>query len=488
MKSEKKIATNEIYALVFGLFLGLCILKFGIPVILDQKIFPPATFSEFWSDSWPTHWANWVLLPLVTIGALWRVTSGSTWPSSWSEELPQRRRYVLWLLILPLLWFGWQIISATQTVDLNLTADTLWQFFGCVACYFIGAFLFRSPRALHFLLAGILAAFTICLIRAIHQRAEFPQDQKFLLQGQSTGWTNLPPETLLELKRDQTVITTNGIDIANPVILAKFAKGRVMGTLVYPNALAGVILLLFPVSFVLILHGSKKFRPVVRIAAIGLTVTLGALAFFWSGSKFGWLIAILISALYLFRLQWPMKLKILMLTAVIVLGLGAFAFRFHTYFANGATSTTARFDYWHAAVQTTVSHPMFGTGPGTFQRPYEKLKSPEAEMARLTHNDYLEQFSDSGLPGGIFYGIWIVAALLFIGQKVWKSEDQIILALFLGLFGWFIQGLGEFELFIPALAWTAFIFLGYALAWKRFGKNPASPTVRESIRQKSSQR
>jgi hypothetical protein len=29
-----------------------------------------------------------------------------------------------------------------------------------------------------------------------------------------------------------------------------------------------------------------------------------------------------------------------------------------------------------------------------------------------------------------------------------------------GLLGWFIQGFGEFSLYVPALAWTAFTLLG----------------------------
>ena len=69
MKSEKKITGTGFYALVFGLFLGLAILKFGNPVILDQKITPPVSPSEFWADAWPTHWGNWILLPLALMGA-----------------------------------------------------------------------------------------------------------------------------------------------------------------------------------------------------------------------------------------------------------------------------------------------------------------------------------------------------------------------------------------------------------------------------------
>ena len=57
------------------------------------------------------------------------------------------------------------------------------------------------------------------------------------------------------------IITTNGLDVANPAILTKFAKGRVNGTLVYPNALAGIILLLFPVSLVLAFNSTRKMKP-----------------------------------------------------------------------------------------------------------------------------------------------------------------------------------------------------------------------------------
>ena len=93
------------------------------------------------------------------------------------------------------------------------------------------------------------------------------------------------------MKRDQVIITTNGVDVPNPAILAKFAKGRVMGTLVYPNALAGLILLLLPVSLVLAFNSTKRLRPPIRATVIALTIFLGGAAFFWTGSKLGWLIA-----------------------------------------------------------------------------------------------------------------------------------------------------------------------------------------------------
>jgi O-antigen ligase len=464
MKPENKFAVAEIYALAFGLFLGLVFWKFGDPVILDHNIIPPSTFSNFWNDAWPPHWAAWIFLPFALVGVLVIFKNKSRWPA-------QR-----WLWLLPLLWFGWQLVSATQTVDADLTATTLWQFLGCVACYFLGALVLSRETALRWLLVGVLAAFAFCLVRAVDQRlVEFPQSHQMLVEGERVGWTNVPPAMLLEMKQEHTVITTNGVDIANPAVLAKFAKGRVMGTLIYPNALAGAILLLLPLALTLA-FGAKKLRPAIRAIVVVLTCFLGGAGFFWTGSKLGWLIAMALGGLYLFRLKWPTRLKIAALAAIAVLGLGIFAVRFHNYFAAGATSAGARLDYWHAAVQTTAKHPLVGSGPGTFQRPYERIKSPDAEMARLAHNDYLEQFSDSGIPGGVFYGTWILLALATVGKRVWKTGNPIIFAIFIGLLGWFVQGLGEFSLYIPALAWPAFALLGCSLALtgNQFDKNQAS--------------
>ena len=175
---------------------------------------------------------------------------------------------------------------------------------------------------------------------------------------------------------------------------------------------------------------------------------------------FGWLIAIGIVGLYLLRRDWSPKLKLTAVALVLVLGLGVFAVRFHNYLSAGATSVSARFDYWHAAAQTAADRPVFGTGPGTFQRPYARLKSPAAEMARLTHNDYLEQFSDSGYPAGLAYTAWIILALVVAGKKVWSAADPALFAVFAGVLAWFVQGLGEFGLYVPAQAWIAFALLG----------------------------
>lgn len=464
MKPEAKSAATGAYALAFGLFLGLALWKFGNPVILDHKIYMPSTPAEYWADAWPTHWAQWLFPPFALAGGVLAVRQPSRWPAS------------RWLWLLPLLWCGWQFVSATQTVAADLTGPVLWQLSGCVACYFIGALVLGRGQARRWLLVGVLAAFVFCLARAVDQRlVEFPETRQMLVEGERDGWTNVPPSMLLDMQREQIVIFTNGVQVANPMVLKKFTEGRVMGTLMYPNALAGAMLLLMPLTLTLA-FSAGALRPALRAVTVGLACVLGGAAFFWTGSKLGWLLAVGLGGGYLLRSNRPARWKHAAVAIVVIAGLGIFAVRFHHYFAAGATSVAARLDYWRAAVQTTVDNPLVGTGPGTFQRPYARIKAPDAEMARMTHNDYLEQFSDSGIPGGIFYGAWIVLALAAIGRRVWRGGDAISFAIFMGLLGWYAQGIGEFSLYIPGLAWPAFTLLGCSLAppGNPFDKAPAT--------------
>ena len=488
----KNLAATKLYTFAFGLFLGLCIWKFGNPVILDQKISAPVTSDEFLNYAWPLHWANWILLPLVGLG-VWRVFPNRNFKPA---DRPATANSIFHLqssilYFLPLLWLGWQFLAATQTVDADLTHVTLWQFSGCVACYLFGALIFSRDNMWRWLLPGLLIVFVFCLVRSVGQHVfEFPQSFQMLVAGEHGGWTNFLPETVAQMKADNIIITTNSVEIANPAFLEKFRKGRVAGTLVYPNALAGIILLLWPVTLALAFRAAKILSRLIWLIALGLALFLGGAALLWSGSKLGWLIAIGLAGLFALRLDWPRKLKLLVVALVLIFGLGIFAVRFHHYFAAGATSVGARLDCWRAAAQTTASHPLFGTGPGTFQRPYAELKSPASEMARLTHNDWLEQFSDSGILGGLFYCAWVVLALAVAGEKLYRSQVgqsphvrfhhsnfSLEFAVFAGLLGWFAQGFGEFGLYIPALAWPAFTLLGSltgADAWMLEGRVPRS--------------
>jgi O-antigen ligase len=174
---------------------------------------------------------------------------------------------------------------------------------------------------------------------------------------------------------------------------------------------------------------------------------------------------LLLGLLVLLRLPFARQFKIAAVTLVLLAGLAGFFWKHSGLFQKGATSVSARFDYWRAAVQTARACPLFGTGPGTFSIPYQKIKRPESEMSRLVHNDYLEQASDSGLAGFLTYALFIIGGLAWSfprGSGQWRT-----FAVWLGVLGWSLQSFVEFGLYIPALAWPAFAFLGWLLGHSR---------------------
>ncbi len=82
-------------------------------------------------------------------------------------------------------------------------------------------------------------------------------------------------------------------------------------------------------------------------------------------------------------------------------------------------------------------------------------------MARMAHNDYLEQACDSGTPGFVLFCLFMLGLIALVGRRLLGSEDAIAKAIWLGLVGWALQELVEFGLYIPALAWPVFLLLGY---------------------------
>lgn len=439
-------------AAAFGVLLGLAILKFGNPVILEQQVGVPGSAGEWIQQPWPAR------LGFVLFGVL----AGAVFLFTPFLRTLRDARLPGWLWTAAGAWLGWQFLSASESVDGTLTAMTLPHLVAVAASFALGVAL--GTGRWKPLLGGVAVGAAICWLQAINQHTvEFRTAREVLVTGEKSGWTNIPPEMLESFRRDTLVIRTNGVDIANPAIVDKLTRGRVYGTLVYPNALAGLVLLVFPALAAVLFQAAGSLRPGVRFGAFALLFGLAGGSLYWSGSRSGWLIALALVALaVLLQPRWK-RVRIPVVIAAVVLGTVAFALKNRAYFEKGATSVTARFDYWKAAVQNTREHPVSGSGPGTFMRPYARLKAPEAEMARLVHNDYLQQFTDSGVPGGVAYAVWVLGALAIAARRALTESDPVRVGVGLGVLGWFAQGLSEFSLYVPALGWTAFVMLGVAV-------------------------
>jgi hypothetical protein len=408
------------FAALAGLFVGLSLVKFGNPAILDHLVAPPAGALEILFQSWPLGWSYLPLAGLLVIGLV---------SARWAIPRPR------WLALLPLAWLAWQWVAATQTVDAKLTRVTLVHFHAVLAGFYLGLFALAPAKRPGLFWAGVALGFAIMLWTGVEQRFGGLEATRQYVYAQP-GWENLPPENLKRL-----------------------GSNRIFATLLYPNTLAGVLLLLLPPLLVAIWEMATWLTPAARGAVAGLYGMCGLGCLYWSGSKAGWLIALAMLAVILLRIPLGKRWRVTLAVGLATLGLLGFFVRFSGYFQRGATSVSARGDYWRAAWRTFLDNPILGTGPGTFAVSYRQIKPPEAEMARLAHNDYLEQASDSGLIGFATYTTFLATLMVVLYRRC--AANRLRFAVWLGLFGWAVQSGVEFGLYIPALGGVAFWLLGW---------------------------
>ncbi len=415
-------AGQKFFAVLAGIFFAIALLKFGNPVILDKFVAVPENTLQLLIDAWPVKWGYLMMLPLVIVGLV---------VAQWKMPTPK------WVLLVPAVWLGWQFIAATQTVDPSLTGPTVKHYSACVAFFYLGCFGLRGFRNPWPLWLGLILAFFWIIYTGFDQHFGGLAETRRYFYAHA-NWREASPE-----------------------FLKKMASDRIYSTLFYPNTLAGAILLLLPISVAFIWQASARLEAPSRWLLVLLPAGTALACLYWSGSKAGWLLMLLLMAAALLHSKISTLWKRRIIYLLLGLGLAGFGLKYAKFFERGSTSVAARFDYWSAALKTVETHPVFGTGPGTFANPYQKLKKPESEMARLVHNDYLEQASDSGIIGFLVFIAFVFTILYHLYRCSNKITQNIEFAVLLGLMAVWCHSFLEFHLFIPAIAWVTFFLMGW---------------------------
>jgi hypothetical protein len=418
---HKPSGWEKAFVFATGIWFAISLVKLGNPVIFDTLVASPTNVAEFIFTAWPIAWG------FLIFGAVLLL--------SFSVVRPVWRRDQ-WPIALIGLWLFWQFLSSTQTIDKKLTAATMPHFVCCVLSFGLGWWALARTRMGALFWTPVLLGFLYTLFTGFDQHNGGLEAMRKAFYEQP-NWQEYPKE-----------------------YLQKISSNRIFGTFVYPNAFAGGILLLLPVCLWQSWALTSRWPRVARGVLVGILGYLSLACLYWTGSKGGWLIGLMMVAVAVLHLNFSRKLKVTLVSVGLVLGLVIFFLRFSAYFQKGATSVGARFTYWSAAVQTVKERPMFGSGPGTFSIVYGRIKPPEAEMAKLAHNDYLEQASDSGIIGGLSFAGFILLSLAFLYPTA-KMLGWEGIAVWVGLLGWAAQAFIEFSLYIPGLAWPVFLLFGW---------------------------
>jgi O-antigen ligase len=420
------------FNVVAGLFFFVAIIKFGTPVILDNVVQPPDNFLGAVYESWQVKWGYLLMIPLVLAGL---------------AAVQWNKISFKWPLIFPLAWLGWQFISATQTISPALTEPTLKHFSACCVFFYLGCF------ALHGNLWPVLTGMALALCWALHSGLEqhfggLEATRHYVYSLQASG--GLQPGMLKD-----------------PTYLKRIASSRIFGTFSNPDALAAGIELLLPATLVFMWQMTPKVRPVGRCAFVTILGGCALASLYWTGSKAAWLVTLVMALVALCLSSIPLKWKRLLVVGVLVLGVASFGIRM----ARSANkekeraSVVTRFAYWRGAIKVTESRPILGTGPGTFSASYKQVIRPGDDYAQLCHNDYLEQACDSGILGALLYLPIIVCSLILLYRYRIKSSQKFSIyhGILLGILGLALHSAVDYPIYIPALAWPMFFWMGFSL-------------------------
>jgi hypothetical protein len=428
-----------LFMVLAGLFFFIIVVKLGIPVVLDSEVSPPDNWLDaifgYSNYSWQDKWGYLLMIPVFAAGL----------PAIRWKPLPAKCPL---LLLLPVVWLGWQFISAAANHFPDPSGAVLAHFSACVALFYLGFFALRGVPNPWPVWAGLGLA--LCWILHIAMTQHFgglEASLKAIQEGR--GMSQAPPAL-----RDPTFL------------LSKLKSLRVFGSFMYPNGLAAGLLLFLPVSLVFLWRAVPKVRVGIRLLFVAVLGGCGLACLYWSGSKAAWLFMVVIGVLAIGRSSFKMAWKRALIYGLIAFGLVGFTIKYANSVALGKKSMVARLVYWQAAVRITSQHPIVGTGPGTFGPSYKKIKPADAEFAALAHNDYLEQASDSGIFGFLTFSGLIIGSLVCIYRyRLTRNGDfyEIRFAVWLGLVGLSLHSSMEFNLYYPALAWPAFFLLGWLL-------------------------
>ncbi len=381
--------------------------KFGTPVVLDSVQMLPGSAIEWLLFSWPI--ALLVILVGLTLGPV--------------TALPRQP-----VSILVLVWLGTQALALPGSINWQTSAETVFFFAGCVLVYLVVARYGREPAAVNAVLIGLSLATLATILVAL--------DQHF-----------------------GGLEATRQFAIGNEPLMQRLASGRVFGTFVYPNTLAGFLVLAF--APVLAWIGGRSWPRQVRWAALISAAGMMSWGLLLTGSRGGlaaFVVVILTGALLLAKTR-PQRLAGIG-AAVLCMAAGAMLIG-----SRGAASLEARFDYWRGAVAVARDFPWLGTGPGTFGSIYPLYKTASTEEAELVHNAYLQMWSDSGVLAFLaFAALWGGGLWLAVRRARESGGEPVRVALAAALAGWVVHQGVDFNLHVPGTALPAFLLLGLAVA------------------------
>lgn len=418
---ERPTLSRKLFLAAFGLFVFVLPLKFGNPIVLESVApFPRGGWDWFFS-LWPGQFA--------VLGAFLLAAWG-LWVERNVKPVAPR---AFWL---PCAFLASQLLAMPGSITAQVSLDTGVMFAAGIAMYALGLRQFGDELEFRWSsMALLFATLVVCIVTIQQFFGGLEQTRQFF--HLYFGDRELPAEYMIKL-----------------------SGNRPFGTFVYSNSLAGFLVLVLPVLVASIWELRRSWERSALGVVMAVVCGLIVFSLILSGSKGGFASFAAVVVVAVVLVPFSKRVKIALLALLLFCGL-ALVLRYGSDIFRYASSTLgARLDYWRAGARIIADHPWLGTGPGTFGTIYPFYKDIAPEDPRLAHNNFLEAATDSGILGFVAYtALWVWPVIVAV-KRVRQSHDPMMMGLTLGLIGWVIHGLVDFDQYIPSLALLAFLFLG----------------------------
>jgi tetratricopeptide (TPR) repeat protein len=270
--------------------------------------------------------------------------------------------------------------------------------------------------------------------------------------------------------------------------------GRASGTYISPNHLAGLLVMLLPLTLGFLLVGRVSIITRVLLGYALLAMAAGLAVTFSRGGWVAGAVGILfVLGVLLFHANH--RLKAILLLVGLLLGGSFFVTSYLSktlgYMhriknpdaeAPGVLDLSSRAMMWQGAITMWRDHFWLGVGPAHYDYRFRQYRPEQLQLRpNRAHNDYLNLLADWGTVGGaiVFSGMGI---LMFSLRKIWphvRREENSFgtgqsnrFAFFLGATGGLLALLAhsvvDFNLHMPANALVGLTLLGLLTSNIRF--------------------
>lgn len=229
-------------------------------------------------------------------------------------------------------------------------------------------------------------------------------------------------------------------NIKNPFALDYLSRHRAFYPFVTPNALAGYLIIILPLS----LSSTQYYWYLVPLStALILTESLGAI------------ISLFASLAFFFFMRGKKQkgmVRIIAGMAIVTIAMILARSLTHGVHTHPLFSTLMRLHYWKDTLSIIEKSPFFGAGMGNFNLSY----------SRFSHNSYLQFWAETGLVGLASF-IWLVAVILKRGLSRAKevASKSMLLTLLSAAIAFLIHNCVDFTFFLSetSLAWWVILAL-----------------------------